>query len=109
MFRFMCCMTHNSNKNIQNEISYQCFQSEEKGFSDLSAICDFFYLSFLPSSRLFDNELTGACCPHLMQALMSEHCSLSELDLSVNDLGQEGALLLCQALSRPGCPVEKLG
>lgn len=40
---------------------------------------------------------------------MSEHCSLTELDLSVNDLGQEGALLLCQALSRPGCPMEKLG
>lgn len=40
---------------------------------------------------------------------MSKHCCLSELDLSVNDLGQEGALLLCQALSRPGCPLEKLG
>lgn len=40
---------------------------------------------------------------------MSEHCSLSDLDLSVNDLSQEGALMLCQALSRPGCPVEKLG
>ncbi|KAF3697021.1 NACHT, LRR and PYD domains-containing protein 3 [Channa argus] len=59
--------------------------------------------------KLFDNELTGACCPYLKQALMSEHCSLSELDLSVNDLDQEGALLLCQALSRPGCPIEKLG
>lgn len=40
---------------------------------------------------------------------MSEHCSLSDLDLSVNDLGQEGALLLCRALGRPGCPIEKLG
>ncbi|XP_034732256.1 NACHT, LRR and PYD domains-containing protein 3 isoform X3 [Etheostoma cragini] len=63
----------------------------------------------LQSLNLFDSELTGACCPYLMEALMSEHCSLSELDLSVNDLGQEGALLLCQALSRPGCPIEKLG
>lgn len=40
---------------------------------------------------------------------MSEYCSLSELDLSVNELGQEGALLLCRALRRPGCPLEKLG
>lgn len=40
---------------------------------------------------------------------MSEPCVLSELNLSVNDLGQEGALLLCQALKRPGCPMEKLG
>ncbi|XP_049436417.1 LOW QUALITY PROTEIN: NACHT, LRR and PYD domains-containing protein 3 [Epinephelus fuscoguttatus] len=63
----------------------------------------------LQSLNFFDSELTGACCPHLMEALMSEHCSLTELDLSVNDLGQEGALLLCQALSRPGCPMEKLG
>ncbi|CAB1424212.1 unnamed protein product [Pleuronectes platessa] len=63
----------------------------------------------LQSLNLFDTELTGACCPHLMETLMSDHCSLLELDLSVNDLGHEGALLLCQALSRPGCPVEKLG
>ncbi|XP_042346938.1 NACHT, LRR and PYD domains-containing protein 12 [Plectropomus leopardus] len=66
-------------------------------------------LGKLQTLTFFDSELTGACCPHLMEALMSEHCSLSELDLSVNDLGQEGALLLCQALSRPGCPMEKLG
>ncbi|XP_068607236.1 NACHT, LRR and PYD domains-containing protein 12 [Brachionichthys hirsutus] len=58
---------------------------------------------------LFDCELTGECCPHLKEALMSDHCSLSALDLSVNHLGQEGALLLCQALGRPGCPLEKLG
>lgn len=45
----------------------------------------------------------------LVEALMSEHWVLSELDLSVSDLGQEGALLLCQALKRPGCPMEKLG
>ncbi|XP_062247296.1 NACHT, LRR and PYD domains-containing protein 3 isoform X2 [Platichthys flesus] len=63
----------------------------------------------LQSLNLIDTELTGVCCPHLRETLMSEHCSLLELDLSVNDLGQEGALLLCQALSRPGCPVEKLG
>ncbi|XP_059188955.1 NACHT, LRR and PYD domains-containing protein 12 [Centropristis striata] len=63
----------------------------------------------LQSLNFFDCELTAACCPHLMEALMSEHCSLSELDLSVNELGQEGALLLCKALRRPGCPMEKLG
>uniref|UniRef100_A0A4W6E8I0 Si:ch73-233m11.2 n=1 Tax=Lates calcarifer TaxID=8187 RepID=A0A4W6E8I0_LATCA len=58
---------------------------------------------------LFDSELTGACCRHLTEALMSEHWSLTELELSVNDLGQEGALLLCQGLSQTGCPLEKLG
>lgn len=70
-------------------------------------ISSYFYdtLSF----RLFDCELTGECCRHFMDSLMSQHCLLSELDLSVNDLDQEGALLLCQALSHPGCPMEKLG
>ncbi|XP_034550928.1 NACHT, LRR and PYD domains-containing protein 3 [Notolabrus celidotus] len=66
-------------------------------------------LSKLKGLKLFDSELTGTCCPYFKEALMSEHCSLSELELSVNDLGQEGALLLCQALSRPECPVENLG
>ncbi|XP_029993980.1 NACHT, LRR and PYD domains-containing protein 3 isoform X2 [Sphaeramia orbicularis] len=60
----------------------------------------------LQSLTLFDNELTGACCAHIMEALMSEHCPL--LDLSVNEIDHEGALLLCKALKRPGCPVEKL-
>ncbi|XP_039863910.1 NACHT, LRR and PYD domains-containing protein 12 [Simochromis diagramma] len=63
----------------------------------------------LQSLNLYTCQLTGACCSHLKEALMSEYCTLSELELSVNDLGQEGALLLCQALRRPGCPLEKLG
>ncbi|KAG7520695.1 hypothetical protein JOB18_034531 [Solea senegalensis] len=81
------------------------------GDSGVEALCDALKhpLCKLQSLNLYDNELTGKCCPGLMETLVSEHCSLSELDLSVNDLGQEGALLLCQALSRPGCPVEKLG
>ncbi|XP_024148725.1 NACHT, LRR and PYD domains-containing protein 3 [Oryzias melastigma] len=62
----------------------------------------------LHSLELYDTELTGACCSHLKEALESEHFSLLELDLSVNELGQEGALLLCQGLNRPGCPIEKL-
>lgn len=60
-------------------------------------------------SRLYRCELRSETGRPLMEALMSEHCVLSELDLSVSDLGQEGALLLCQALKRPGCPMEKLG
>lgn len=60
-------------------------------------------------SRLYDSGLAGECCHHFKEALMSKHCRLSELDLSVNELDQEGALLLCQALIRPGCPIEKLG
>ncbi|XP_044067779.1 NACHT, LRR and PYD domains-containing protein 3 isoform X2 [Siniperca chuatsi] len=81
------------------------------GHSGVEALCKSlqYPLCKLQSLKFFDNELTGVCCPHLMEALMSEHSSLSELDLSANDLGQEGALLLCQALRRPGCLIEKLG
>lgn len=57
---------------------------------------------------LFDCQLSAACCPRLSEALMSDRCLLTELDLSLNNLGQEGALLLCHALRRPGCPIEKL-
>ncbi|KAM8830047.1 NACHT, LRR and PYD domains-containing protein 12 isoform 1-T1 [Synchiropus picturatus] len=62
----------------------------------------------LQSLNLFGAELTGACCGYLKDALMSQHCSLVELDLSLNELGQEGALLLCQALNAPGSHLEKL-
>ncbi|GLD46249.1 NACHT, LRR and PYD domains-containing protein 3 isoform X1 [Lates japonicus] len=82
------------------------------GDSGVEALCKSLKnpLCKLQSLELFDSELTGTCCRHLMEALMSEHSqSLTELELSVNDLGQEGALLLCQGLSRTGCPLEKLG
>ncbi|KAM4570800.1 NACHT, LRR and PYD domains-containing protein 12 isoform 1-T1 [Fundulus diaphanus] len=63
----------------------------------------------LRSLTLCDSVLTGACCSDLKEVVMSEHCSLSELELSLNELGQEGALLLCQGLKRPSCPIETLG
>lgn len=65
-------------------------------------------LSALSLARLFDNELTAACCAGVAEALQSEGCRLTELDLSVNALGQEGALQLCKALNKPGHPLEKL-
>lgn len=65
-------------------------------------------LSALSLARLFDNELTAACCAGVAEALQSEGCRLTELDLSVNELGQEGALQLCKALNKPGRPLEKL-
>lgn len=66
-------------------------------------------MTLLSFFSLYRCELPGEICRPLMEALMSEHCLISDLELSVNDLGQEGALLLCQALKRPGCPMEKLG
>ncbi|XP_008276022.1 NACHT, LRR and PYD domains-containing protein 12 [Stegastes partitus] len=81
------------------------------GENGVEALCKALQHSLckLKSVTLYDCELTGACCTHLKEALLSEHFALSELDLSVNELGQEGALLLCQGLGRPGCPIETLG
>ncbi|XP_047457342.1 NACHT, LRR and PYD domains-containing protein 12 [Mugil cephalus] len=80
------------------------------GDSGVEALCKSLQhpLCKLQSVKFFDSDLTGSCCPHLREALTSEHCSLTELDLSVNELGQEGALLLCQSLSGARCPLEKL-
>lgn len=94
----------------QSQIRKVNLTQSEIGDSGVEALCKSLQhpLCKLQSLKLFDSQLTGACCSHLKEALMSEHCRLSELDLSVNELGQEGVLLLCQALSRPGCPMEKL-
>lgn len=75
------------------------------GFDVFLSFCFFVFVSL---SSLFDNDLTHSCCHDLMEALTSANSSLLELDLSLNDLGQEGALLLCQALTHPGCALKKL-
>ncbi|MED6252845.1 hypothetical protein ATANTOWER_017894 [Ataeniobius toweri] len=86
------------------------FKDNMIGDSGVQALCKALRqpLCKLQSLGLFGSGLTGACCSDLKEVFMSEHCSLSELDLSLNDLGQEGALLLCQGLKRPSCPIEIL-
>ncbi|XP_067270516.1 NACHT, LRR and PYD domains-containing protein 3 isoform X2 [Pseudorasbora parva] len=62
----------------------------------------------LNTLKVLDCELTGSCCPSLAAALQSENCCLTELDVSMNDLGQSGAMHICQALMAPACTLEKL-
>ncbi|KAL2102000.1 hypothetical protein ACEWY4_003761 [Coilia grayii] len=57
--------------------------------------------------KLVDCGLTGSCCAALASAVRSGG-SLAELDVSCNDLGQEGALLLCERLKGPQCPLVSL-
>ncbi|XP_004694131.1 PREDICTED: NACHT, LRR and PYD domains-containing protein 12 [Condylura cristata] len=52
-------------------------------------------------------RLTAAACEHLASTL-SVNQSLRELDLSLNDLGDPGVLLLCEGLKHPHCKLQTL-
>ncbi|XP_059817072.1 ribonuclease inhibitor-like isoform X2 [Hypanus sabinus] len=52
--------------------------------------------------------LTAAGVGHLASAL-STNCSLTELDLANNELGDSGVKLVSEALRNPGCKIQKLG
>ncbi|XP_075568307.1 NACHT, LRR and PYD domains-containing protein 6 [Pelecanus crispus] len=56
---------------------------------------------------LWQCHLTGACCEDLCAVLEASQ-SLEHLDLSQNDLGDGGVQLLCEALRRPTCCLQKL-
>nr|XP_012320257.2 NACHT, LRR and PYD domains-containing protein 12-like [Aotus nancymaae] len=52
-------------------------------------------------------HLTAAACEGLASTL-SVNQSLTELDLSLNDLGDPGALLLCEGLRHATCKLQTL-
>ncbi|EPQ03363.1 Ribonuclease inhibitor [Myotis brandtii] len=51
--------------------------------------------------------LTVACCPHV-SAMLAQNRSLQELEMSNNNLGDEGMELLCQGLRQPGVTLRML-
>nr|XP_015194912.1 PREDICTED: ribonuclease inhibitor-like [Lepisosteus oculatus] len=53
-------------------------------------------------------ELTERCCEDLASALQSQHSSLRELSLSLNNLGDSGVKLLSAALRDPSCKLTTL-
>uniref|UniRef100_A0A8C5FB53 NACHT domain-containing protein n=1 Tax=Gadus morhua TaxID=8049 RepID=A0A8C5FB53_GADMO len=53
-------------------------------------------------------HLSGRCCRALASVLSSNSSSLRELDLSNNDLGNSGVMLLSAGLGSPHCTLETL-
>ncbi|KAG1973381.1 NACHT, LRR and PYD domains-containing protein 12-like [Pimephales promelas] len=80
-------------------------QLEDQGLIHLSSALENCRLQEI---KVFDCELTGSCCPSLAAVLQSENCCLTELDVSVNDLGQSGGMQICDALMAPKCTLEIL-
>lgn len=58
--------------------------------------------------RLSNCKLSERSCEALADMLSSQSCSLRELDLSNNDLGDLGLKHLCFGLENPNCTLETL-
>ncbi|KAH1172414.1 hypothetical protein KIL84_008032, partial [Mauremys mutica] len=61
----------------------------------------------LKTLKLTGCDLTDTCCGDL-SSLLSAKQTLTQLDLSINDLGGSGARLLCDGLKRSNCKLQKL-
>uniref|UniRef100_A0A673JK25 Si:ch211-191a16.2 n=1 Tax=Sinocyclocheilus rhinocerous TaxID=307959 RepID=A0A673JK25_9TELE len=62
----------------------------------------------LETLRLDKCEITEKCCTALASALSLKTSSLTDLDLSINDLQDSGVKKLCLGLQSPHCKLEKL-
>ncbi|KAF6078822.1 NLR family pyrin domain containing 12 [Phyllostomus discolor] len=61
----------------------------------------------LQTLRLGICRLSSAACEGL-SAVLQRNCHLRDLDLSFNDLGDQGMGLLCEGLRHPTCRLQKL-
>ncbi|XP_034997341.2 NACHT, LRR and PYD domains-containing protein 14 isoform X2 [Hippoglossus stenolepis] len=64
--------------------------------------------SYLQTLNLSRCSLTHGCCAELASTLASKTGSVTELDLSENDLQDKGLRKLCVGLRNPQCKLQKL-
>lgn len=81
-----------------------CFGGVSHGYN--SSLSGHFYFSVLFSS-LESCDLTTLCCLNISKALVRSQ-SLVFLNLSTNNLLDDGVELLCEALRHPKCHLERL-
>ncbi|XP_009193522.2 NACHT, LRR and PYD domains-containing protein 12 isoform X4 [Papio anubis] len=79
------------------------------GFSGMTLLCEGLRhpQCRLQMIQLKICHLTAAACEELASTLSVNH-SLRELDLSLNELGDPGVLLLCESLRHPTCKLQTL-
>lgn len=66
------------------------------------------FVFFNSNFSLSQCGLTQKCCAELAKALASEKSIVTDLDLSDNDIRDEGMKRLCVGLRNPYCTIEKL-
>ncbi|XP_073341035.1 uncharacterized protein [Pagrus major] len=79
------------------------FSASDEGFLRLLPV-----IRSSNKSLLSDCNLSGRSLAVLATVLSSQSCSLTELDLSTNNLQDSGVKLLCGGLESPNCKLETL-
>ncbi|XP_056445786.1 NLR family CARD domain-containing protein 3-like [Gadus chalcogrammus] len=79
------------------------YEASEEGFLMLLPVIKASKRSLLNGCRLSER-----CCEALASVLSSNSCSLTELDVSTNDLQDSGVKLLSAGLGSPHCTLETL-
>lgn len=92
-----------SGRTMELDLSHVCM-----GDTGFKVLCTGLKDSKLQRLNLLACELTEACCGDLASVLASETAQLRVINLSYNELQDQGFRLLSRALQSPHCPLQEL-